>query len=65
VIILYSVLFFSIVRAYCRNYQSVVNTLVMGYGDFRTSVASGRRWATEISVFTYRWMEEGVGFVVC
>jgi len=33
----------------------------MGYGDFRTSVASGRRWATEISVFAYGWMEEGFG----
>ena len=29
-----------------------LNTLATGYGDFRTSVASGRRRATEISVFT-------------
>jgi hypothetical protein len=38
-----------------------VNTLATGYGDFRTSVASGRRRATEISVFAYGWMEEGFG----
>jgi len=42
-----------------------VNTLATGYGDFRTSVAKRRRRATEISVFAYGWMEEGVGFVVC
>ena len=29
-----------------------LNTLATGYGDFRTSVASGRHRATEISVFT-------------
>ena len=33
----------------------------MGYGDFRTLVASGRRRATEISVFVYGWLEEGFG----
>ena len=38
-----------------------INTLVTGYGDFRTSVASGRRRATEISVFAYGWLEEGFG----
>jgi len=38
-----------------------VNTLATGYGDFRTSVASGRRRATEISVFVYGWLEEGFG----
>ena len=37
------------------------NTLATGYGDFRTSVASGRRRATEISVFAYGWLEEGFG----
>jgi hypothetical protein len=37
-----------------------VNTLATGYGDFRTSVASGRSRATEISVFKYGWMEEGL-----
>jgi len=37
------------------------NTLAMGYGDFRTSVASGRRRATEISMFVYGWLEEGFG----
>jgi len=42
-----------------------INTLATGYGDFRTSVAKRRRRATEISVFPYRWMEEGVGFVMC
>ena len=40
--------------------QSLVNTLATGYGDFRSSVASGRRRATEISVFKYGWMEEGL-----
>ena len=43
----------------------VINTLATGYGDFRTSVAKRRQWATEISVFPYGWMEEGVGFVMC
>jgi hypothetical protein len=38
-----------------------INTLATGYGDFCTSVASGRRRATEISVFAYGWMEEGFG----
>jgi len=38
-----------------------LNTLATGYGDFRTSVASGRRRATEISVFAYGWLEEGFG----
>jgi hypothetical protein len=47
------------------NKLNTFNTLATGYGDFRTSVASGRHRATEISVFTYEWMEEGVGFVVC
>jgi len=42
-----------------------VNTLATGYGDFRTSVAKRRRRDTEISVFRYRWMEEGFGFVMC
>jgi len=42
-----------------------LNTLATGYGDFRTSVAKRRRWATEISIFPYGWMEEGVGFVMC
>ena len=42
-----------------------VNTLETGYGDFRTSVAKRRRWATEISVFPYGWMEDGFGFVMC
>jgi len=41
------------------------NTLATGYGDFRTSVAKRRRRATEISMFTSGWMEEGVGFVMC
>ena len=45
--------------------QHPVNTLATGYGDFRTSVAKRRRQATEISVFTDGWMEEGVGFVMC
>ena len=44
---------------------SPFNTLATGYGDFRTSVAKRRRRATEISVFPYGWMEEGVGFVMC
>jgi len=43
----------------------VLNTLATGYGDFRTSVAKRRRRATEVSVFPYGWMEEGVGFVMC
>ena len=42
-----------------------LNTLAMGYGDFRTLVAKRRRRATEISVFPYGWLEEGVGFVMC
>jgi len=40
-------------------------TLAMGYGDFRTSVAKSRRRATEISVFPFGCMEQGVGFVMC
>ena len=48
-----------------RKISSLLNTLATGYGDFRTSVAKRRRRATEISVFPYRWMEEGVGFVIC
>jgi len=47
------------------NGTAQINTLATGYGDFRTSVAKRRRRATEISVFAYGWMEEGVGFVVC
>ena len=46
-------------------FRQALNTLATGYGDFRTSVAKRRRRATEISVFAYGWMEEGVGFVVC
>ena len=42
-----------------------LNTLATGYGDFHTLVAKRRRRATEISVFPYGWMEEGVGFVMC
>ena len=45
-------------------FRQALNTLATGYGDFRTSVAKRRRRATEISVFAYGWMEEGVGFVV-
>ena len=43
----------------------IVNTLATGYGDFRTSVAKFSRRATEISVFPFGWLEEGVGFVMC
>jgi len=46
-------------------YTKSFKTLATGYGDFRTSVAKRRRRATEISVFPYGWMEEGVGFVMC
>jgi len=46
-------------------FKSSVNTLATRYGDFHTSVAKRRRRATEISVFPYGWMEEGVGFVMC
>ena len=42
-------------------FDTYFNTLATGYGDFRTSVASGRRRATEISVFAYGWLEEGFG----
>jgi len=41
--------------------KSTLDTLATGYGDFRTSVASGRCRATEISVFAYGWMEEVFG----
>jgi len=34
-----------------KQIDEVLNTLAMGYGDFRTSVAKRRRRATEISVF--------------